>query len=209
MKRNENGEIMLEGTIVMVLTMIIIIWILGVGFIYYQRFLVTAITNDAAAKVAATYNNPSSDLVMGYIKAENLSQRDLYRGIHGDSLQAANETKASNYVNYMLQRTNFVGTVESVNVKLKLVNDSALRKHVEVNTEVSFNTPFGFALDWFGMNGVARYSNAARADCTDIIDYITTVDFAAYQLSGKAISGEFTKLINSFTKVYNHIYAEN
>ena len=48
----ERGAIMLEGMIVTVITLFVLIWILGLGFVYYQRYLTTVVTNDAAAKVA-------------------------------------------------------------------------------------------------------------------------------------------------------------
>ena len=97
---------MLEGIIIVTLTVFLLLWILAVGFIYYQRYLVTAITNDAAAKIAATYYNPDSDIIMGYIEAEDLSDRDLYRCFSSGSLRDTNEEKADAYITYMLERIN-------------------------------------------------------------------------------------------------------
>ena len=207
--RKESGEIMLEGMIVMVITMFLLIWILGVGFIYYQRYLVTATTNDAAKKIAATYNNPDSDIILGYIDSENLSDRDLYRNFNNNSLHEVNESKAQTYVTYMLEKTNFYGTVEDVDIAMKVVQDSALRKHIEIRTECTFNTPFGQALDLFGMDGRVTYESTGRADCTDVIDYISTVDFASYQLGGSGVSGKITKMINSLIKIFNHTYTKS
>nr|WP_304007588.1 hypothetical protein [Ruminococcus bromii] len=42
-KNGERGEIMIEGMIVMVITMFILIWILGLGFLYYQRYVTTIV----------------------------------------------------------------------------------------------------------------------------------------------------------------------
>lgn len=64
----------------MVITMFILIWILGLVFLYYQRYVTTVVTNDAALKIASTYNNPTSDIIMGYVTTEDISNRDLYRG---------------------------------------------------------------------------------------------------------------------------------
>ena len=77
--KNENGEVMLEGMLVMIITMFMLIWILAVGFIYYQRYITNIVVNDAAVKIASTYNNPTSDIVMGYVTTEELQNRDLYR----------------------------------------------------------------------------------------------------------------------------------
>ena len=50
--KREQGAIMLEGMIVMTITLFALIWILGLGFVYYQRYVTTIVTNDAAAKIA-------------------------------------------------------------------------------------------------------------------------------------------------------------
>jgi len=206
---SERGAVMLEGMIVVIITMLLLVWILGVGFLYYQRYLVTALTNDAAAKVAATYNNPDSDIIMGYIAADHLTQRDLYRGFKSNSFAEANQDKAESYVKYMLDRTNFAGTISEVEVTATLVRDSQLRKHVEVHTVCYFNTPFSQALTFFGMEGHAGYEATGRADCTDVIDYISSVDFARYAGDGLGQSGPIIKMINSLVKVFNHKYVKS
>lgn len=202
----EKGEVMLEGMIVTLITTFLLVWVLGLGFVYYQRYLVTAITNDAAAKVAATYNNPDSDLIIGYISTENISERDLYRHFTKNNLYELNKAKATAYINYVLDKTNFAGTIQSVNVDMELENDSALRKHIEITSECTFNTPFGFALDFFGMDGTTTYSCSSRADSTDISDYITTVDFASYQLGGNGVNSDVLNMINSLIGIFNHVY---
>lgn len=204
MKRNERGAIMIEGMIVVIITMIILVWLIALGFVYYQRYLVTAITNDACTKIAATYNNADSDIVMGYINSADITNRNLYRtSSTSDAQYAVNKEKVEQYINYILKKTNFVGTIKSVNVKMELVKDSAFRQHVTVETAVTFNTPFGFVLDFLGMDGVQTYYSTARSDCTDIINYMSSVDFGNYVLSGNASNSKIVKFINSLVGVYN------
>lgn len=205
----ERGAIMLEGMIVTVITLFVLVWILGIGFVYYQRYLTTIVTNDAAAKVASTYNNPNSDIIMGYVSTEALSGRNLYRRFPGDSLRRVNEQRAEAYVCYILDKANFTGVVDNVEVELKLVMDSTLRRHVELITTCTYDTPFGEGLEMFGMDGIHTYRVKACADCTDYADYISTVDYG-YAWS----NGTFTKgmgiidstigLINSLVGAYNH-----
>ena len=163
----ERGAIMLEGMIVTVITLFVLIWILGLGFVYYQRYLTTVVTNDAAAKVASTYNNPNSDIIMGYVSTEALSGRNLYRRFSADGLQGVNEQRAENYVRYIVNKANFIGVVDNVDVELKLVMDSTLRRHVELTTTCTYDTPFGDGLEMFGMKGILTYRVKACADCTD------------------------------------------
>lgn len=212
-KKGESGEIMLESLIVVTLTLFILIWLLGLGFLYYQRYVCTIVTNDAAEKIAATYNNPSSDIIMGYIPAEDLTGRDLYRGFKREGvsghLHRVNQARTEAYVKYILDKSNFMGVVKDVEVDMELVYDSAVRRHVEVKTTCSFRTPFGFALEYFGMDKVTTYEATACADCTDIADYISTVDYGVMWHNGTFVKdtgliNSIVSMLNSLVKVFNH-----
>jgi len=213
--KSERGEVMLEGMLIMVLTMFILVWILGLGFLYYQRYTVTIVTNDTAAKIASVYNNPTSDIVLGYVTPEELIDRDLYRNFSivsmFSNLEELNQDKAECYVKYTLEKVNFFNVVKDVKVNVNLVKDSWARKHVEVTTMCSFNTPFGIGLDMFGMGKEHTYSVTACADCTDILEYSSAVGFQKSMLhDGKLVSGSgmldsIVKMINSFVKTYNQL----
>lgn len=208
--KNEKGELMIESMIIVTITVFLLLWILGVGFIYYQRSLVTTITNDAAAKVAATYNNVDSDIVMGYISSEDMAERPLYRNYNNSALKDANQTKAEAYIRYMVKRTNFLGTIadpeNDIVVTMDLVMDSAVRKHIVVTTQCTFKTPFGEALELFGMDGKVTYEATGRADCTDIADYISTTDFAVRLAGGEIVRSKIIDCLNSLVKVFNNIF---
>jgi len=215
-QESEKGEIMIEGMIVTVITTFILVWILGLGFLYYQRYVTTVVTNDAAVKIASTYNNPTSDIIMGYITTEDLSNRDLYRNFASSSessdLKETNEDRASSYIKYILNKSNFSGAVKDVDVQLDLVSDSLMRKHVQITAVCEYNTPFGEVFNMFGMDRSTKYKVVACSDCTDISDYISTVNFAGSLSNGTITSGtgsidSIVKMINSLVKVYNHFHS--
>ena len=52
----ERGAIVLEGMIATIFTVFMLVWVLGLGFVCYQRYVTTVVTNDATVKVASTYN---------------------------------------------------------------------------------------------------------------------------------------------------------
>lgn len=197
---------MLEALIVMTITVFLLIWILAVGFVYYQHYTQVAITNDAASKIAATYNNPSSDLIMGYMEADKLADRDLYRAFANSSLKDVNEKKVKNYISHYMNMMNFGGVIKKLDVKLDLVQDSSFRKHVVVTTSCTYNTPFGEIFEAFGTEGNITFIAEGRADCTDVMDYISTVNFGARLTSGSDLNSDIIKFINSLIKVYNHKY---
>ena len=197
--KRESGEVMLEGMIVMVITLLMIVWILGVGFLYYQKYTVRIVTNDAARKVASTYDVPESDIIMGYVSAENVGNKVLKMS---DTLTHANKLRAESYVKYVLDKTNFYGTVQDVSVTVTPTADALGRSHVKVMTVCTFKTPFGAALRVFGMSEVAKYSVTAYADSTSLTDYISTVSLADAFTDGRLLSGtgfveKTVKMINS------------
>ena len=197
----------------MVITMFILIWILGLGFLYYQRYVTTIVTNDAAVKIASTYNNPTSDIIMGYVTSEDISNRDLYRGFTSGSnssdLHTVNEDRAESYVKYVLDTANFAGTIKDVDVDLTMVSDSAVRKHIKLIAVCEYNTPFGEIFEMFGMGRTAKYSVTACADYTDFADYVSTVNFSKSLTDGTFTSGtgfvdSVIKFLNKLVEVYNH-----
>lgn len=207
--RQERGEVMLESMIVMLVTMFVLLWLMALGFVYYQRYVTTVVTNDAAVKIASTYNNVSSDIVMGYVNTEALSGRDLYRRFSSGNLESTNEDRAQAYIRYILDQANFVGVVEEVDVELKLELDSTLRRHVELTTTCTYNTPLGQVMEFLGMNRQDTYQVKACADCTDYADYISTVDYQYAWASGAfgkapGVVGDAITLINTLVKTYNH-----
>lgn len=207
---------MIEGMIIMVITMFILIWLLGLGFLYYQRYVTTIVTNDAAVKIASTYNNPTSDIIMGYVTAEDISNRDLYRGFavgsNSSDLYKVNEDRAASYVKYVLNTANFAGTVKDVEVDLKMCSDSAMRRHIELTTVCEYNTPFGEVFEMFGMGRTAKYKVTASAEYIDISDYVSTVNFGKSLTDGTFTAGtgfvnSLIGMLNTLVKVYNHSHS--
>ena len=207
-RKGTTGEVMLEGMIIVILTLFILIWILGLGFVYYQKYVTTVATNDAVVKIASTYHNPSSDIVMGFVTSEALGSRPLYRNFPSSTLKNTNEDRAEAYIRYSLERVNVTGAVKDVNVTMKYVQDSYVRAHVEITTTCTFNTPFGIGLEMFGMNATPTYQATACADCTDYIDAISTLNYEKAWKNGTFTAGmgvidKFVKAINKFVSVLN------
>lgn len=208
-RNNERGEVMLEGMIVMVITMFILIWLLGLSFLYYQRYVTTVVTNDAAVKIASTYGNPTSDIIMGFTSTEDIRNRELYRSNkdYGNLLET-NQDRAKSYIKYILDTANFAGTVKNVEVELKLINDSRARRHVELTTTCEYNTPFGEIFEMFGMTRTTKYSVTATAEYTDILDYAASVNFKNYINSGDFLEGtgfaeSLAEMLNTLIQTFN------
>lgn len=210
--KNEKGAVMLEGMIIVVLTTFILIWLLALGFLNYQCGLLRAITNNAAVKVGFTYNNPTSDIIMGYVEAEELSKRKLYGNFYDSELLSINTARAEDYVSYRMKKSNFAGTIKDLNVTLAVDADNMThtltRGHVTLRAECTFKTPFGEIFELFGMNRYFTYTCTAYAERVDLIDYIDTTDFV--KNAGSFNESKAAALINSIFKRFNsHRYEKN
>lgn len=208
-KSTESGEVMIEGMIVMVITMLMLVWVLGIGFIYYQKYTVRTVTNDATTKAASTYDAPTSDLIMGYIKVNDLSKRELYAT---PDLTDINTARAESYIKYMLDRTNFSGTIDDVIVTLDYKSDNLGRSHIEVTTECTFTTPFGEGLEIFGMSPDITYSVTSYAESTSLHDYVSSVELSNALTNGTFLSGtgfvdKTVKMINSFIGMCKQLFS--
>lgn len=198
--KKESGEVMIEATIVMVVTLLMLVWILGVGFLYYQKYVVRIATNDVAKKIANSYESPTSDIIMGYISSSDLDKKTVYSS---DEMTEINALRTESYVNYIVEKANLYGTVENVDVTLEYQKDAMGRSHVKVTTECTFDTPFGEGLELFGMSGMQTYVVTAYADSTSLTDYISTVTVADAITNGSVIKmpgfvDSTIKMINSF-----------
>lgn len=201
--KRESGEVMIESTIVMVITLLMLVWILGVGFLYYQKYVVRIATNDVANKIAASYDAPSSDIIMGYISAGDLDKKTIY---DSDEMAEMNRLRTESYVNYIMKKANLYGTVKDVKVSLEHSKDALGRSHIKVTTECTFDTPFGEGLELFGMTGTQIYIVTAYADSTSLTDYISVVSVADSLTNGSVVKipgfvDSTIKMINSFMKM--------
>ncbi len=53
--RREDGMMMVEGMLALLATIMVLICLLGFGFLFYQQWAVCNIANDTATRIAQTY----------------------------------------------------------------------------------------------------------------------------------------------------------
>lgn len=210
-RKGESGEVMMEGMIVVVVTLIMLVWILGIFFLYYQKYTVRIVTNDVAKKIAATYDVPGTDVIMGYITVDELMGRRLYLD---SGVDQANSGRADSYVKYMLDQTNFNGTIKEINVSVTSQKDAMGRSHIGVTTECTLKPPFAEGLEWVGMSGEYTYRVTSYADSTSLTDYVSTVSTAkafteGHIVKGPGVIGSTVKMINSFMGMFGQLSADN
>ena len=205
--RKEAGEIMIESTIVMVIVMLMLVWILGVGFIYYQKYTVRIATNDVARKIAATYDATTCDPITAYVSKDDIQKKSIY---FSPDVSEVNQLRAESYVNYIMHKANFYGTVDEVHATVNFTEDGLGRSHIKVTTECTFNTPFGEGLEIFGISGDITYKVSSYADSTSITEYVSSVTVADAITNRSIVSGggfidNVIGMIDAFMEMCNQL----
>ena len=180
--RDEKGMIMIEGLIVFVVTTILLIIVISVFNVLYQIWNVQSVANDTASKLAQTYSysEPASkaNMVDGSVSALSKARLRPYRYMINKSgfEDSARERARSHGIN-RLSGLIYYAPGNTIDVKTEIIGDSLARRHVEVTVTHQFNLPLRNLLEYIGLEGALVYTAVGYADCIDMLDYLTTVDF--------------------------------
>ena len=99
--RDESGSLMLDGMIAMLITIMLLVFLMSIGFLFYQQWMVSNIANDTATRIAQSYVYPNTDPVIGYVNVDLMDNVSLFRYL-GDDLERENEDKGEKYAAWSL-----------------------------------------------------------------------------------------------------------
>ena len=183
----EDGMMMVEGMLALLATIMVLICLLGFGFLFYQQWAVCNIANDTATRIAQTYAYTDTDPVMGYINESQIRRKPLLRYYRFGQIEKRNADRGEKYARWSLKTS------------------SLARRHVEVRIEATYEIPFGGVLELFGIPGTVTYHGLGEAVCVDPSDYINTVD--TYKaLTDLTFGSKTLKAINSFSGMVQKIF---
>ena len=194
--RDETGSLMLDGMIAMLITIMLLVFLMSIGFLFYQQWMVSNIANDTATRIAQSYVYPNTDPVIGYVNVDLMDNVSLFRYL-GDDLERENEDKGEKYAAWPLGTSSLAYPVSDPEIEVDVVSDSLARRHVEVTVRAEYEIPLGGALQYFGLDKTMTYEATGYAVCMDLLDYINTVDTIKV-LSEDTISSKFLGAANSF-----------
>ena len=76
---DDSGEVMLESTIIFTITIFLLLALLSIGFIFYQKAMLNSVADEIASSVGATFKFKDSDLMEREIGSNELSSNQMYR----------------------------------------------------------------------------------------------------------------------------------
>jgi len=199
--KNEEGLATLEAVFLLVWTLFIMFYLMGFGFIHYQRWTVTHVANDTAVRIAQSYAYPESDPVMGYISPEMKKKHNPYRYL-GTELEKTNRDKARDYAYWTLELSRLAFPEGVPDVKTEIVHDALGQRHVKVKVSADYRLLFGDFLSFFGFERTFHYDAVGYAVVTDISSYIFTVNNLK-TLSDEMFTTKISKTIDAILNTIN------
>ena len=172
--KRENGEVVVEATLVVTLVVVFVTSMLYIGMILYQKTLVSIMANQTAANIAQVYANNLKDPFTGYIDADKVYQSITYSNMKDDAYIDVLEQKATVFAKYRLKSGRILASgITDVDVQIVKKPHEILKSQIVVTIHDQYDMPL---VGMFGTNGLVDFTASGRADCVDILEYINGVE---------------------------------
>lgn len=190
---NESGVLILEATFGLFITMVVMMFLLSIGLLLYQRVLVTVVANQTANDIAQVYKlwDVSDN---GSLTKEDVTDIKIFRGFRKDKFDAKNTKKAYAYISSRLKQTSLAPPDGMLDVTVETVHDDIGRNHYEITVTQKYVFLFGDILNMMGLRGYDEISTVSRVEAKDMTGYISTVKLYKY-LAKKTENNSFVKII--------------
>lgn len=199
----DNGMVMIESIYCILLAMIVTFFILSIGFLLYQKVVVSIVANEVAEDVSQTYKfyNAKGN---GDITLDDYNSVGLYRYFfRNKKIKEANEEKCKNFMNIRLNKTSLSKDDGSLYVNIELKRDDIGRHHYEITVKNRYFILLGDLLKVFGLNNtfeMSAKSNVMGVDVLHHINSVRTVSNILHSITGKI---KYTGKINDFLSNFN------
>ena len=175
-RKNENGEVVVEASIIVTVVFLFITLMLYISMVIYQQSLVSVMANQTASNLAQVYSNTIKDPFTGYIDADSVYQSVTYSNMKTDAYLDVINKKANAFANYRLKSSDVIeGKSTSVDVDLVKKPNELLKSQIVVTIRDSFDVPLLSVFDE-NTNSLLEVSATGRADCVDILEYLNGVE---------------------------------
>ena len=195
--------LILEATFGLFITMVVMMFLLSIGLLLYQRVLVTVVANQTANDIAQVYKlwDVSDN---GSLTKEDVTDIKIFRGFRKDKFDAKNTKKAYAYISSRLKQTSLAPPDGMLDVTVETVHDDIGRNHYEITVTQKYVFLFGDILNMMGLRGYDEISTVSRVEAKDMTGYISTVKLYKY-LAKKTENNSFVKIVSSVMGIFENI----
>ncbi len=200
--KSQSGNVVIEASIVMTISVVMVVVLINLGFIIYQQSLINSVAQSTASNIANVYSSNYREPFYGYMDESEFYKTNLYRYVGNVFTSNQDESatrKAEWSALYKLKKGSLIND-DKIKVSAEVVTKKgAVFKHqVVVTIESEYEIPITAV---WGSESKMKYKTVARADCVDLIDYFNTIgtvnEVAISQLDG------FLEKFNKFMGIFN------
>ena len=173
-RKNESGVVVVEAAIVVTVVTMFIAVMLYIGMVLYQQSLVNIMANQTASNIAQIYGNTLRDPFTGYVDADGVHETVTYSNIRNQAYMDVIEQKADAAALYRLKSSRILTTGDTeVEVNIVPKKNELLKDQIVVTVTDTYEIPL---ISFFGAgNNRLTFTGTGRADCTDLLEYLTGV----------------------------------
>lgn len=183
--KNENGEIMLESSIVLVFVILLLIALLSISFMFYQQAMLNSVAAEIASDVAR--NLKYTNITMGsdqitlscYDKDNNSDKIRMYRmSIGSGKVEDKHQDRAEVYVVERVNQTNLGINSHNAEVECKIEHSGIGRAYVTVKVTQKTDFFMSGVLEFLGIYDEDTFTAHASAECMDLMSYTSMINFS-------------------------------
>lgn len=215
LKKDESGEVMLEAAIIFPLVFLIIFTMLSLGFLFYQRTMLSSVAAETASAIGNCFKY-DQNLDDRNIDADIMSKLRKYRmSLRLKTMKEQNKNYGNEFVKSKVGLAN-IGVnrsdpkIESLDISV----DDVGRLHVTV--EVSIETDFFLSdiLEYLDIiDSSPKFTAKSSAEVLDMTGHFSYVNFVRYFSdkareinvinSGEKLFNSTSKLVDDIKKLFN------
>jgi hypothetical protein len=195
--RDEKGSSIVEAAIIFPLIFLVIMAVIYISIIFYQRTYIRAAADLGAKRAASVFDNQRKDFATGAVKITDLGAGGLYQGIY-DFNEDEKIRKAEETIKSWTSGLSIIKSVEET-VKVEPVN-YIIYKKIRVDIEEKYHIPFGKFLSIFGMSEYFTIKASSEETVNSQAEFIRNVDFLIEVENELA---EKNKFLGSLNDKYN------
>lgn len=183
-EKGEDGTVMIEWSIGMLLCILILVFFIGFSMYLYQNVMFHVTANEAAQVVAEKYKYGSAKKDLNLVSEEDITNIGVYRylwimGKKQDRIDAAN-SRASNFLNNRLTNVSLAKSKGEVDIKVERANDDIGRHHIEITMHKNYGFLFGELMRFIGVSETKQLDATVACNDFDALDYVHSVKLAKY-----------------------------
>lgn len=180
---DQSGEVMLEAAIIMVPVIVLLLAMLSLGFWFYQTSIMTTIAADIAEDVAANVKFESLAGHGDMVDLEDLTTTRMFRSTFAAGrVKNAQKRRAQERAEWRIPLSTLGFGSQDPELELELKSSGAGRTHVKVTLRQQTDFFLSGILKYTGIvdEDHPMFAGTAYAECVDLTEYTSMVNFARY-----------------------------